>query len=464
MDWQLDVATVPLTLGPLAPDDFLVQRSGIRWFREDGEFCRPGEVIAFCNIGLTPNKGSPQLAKPFAQERRDLQVAFAPRVGGRLRKAAAASYGGFIDRLYHFQRWTPDFVIGELDCPNEELAADGTDETLRLLFLTGRRVTELTDDRSGLLTGWHDRSRAWWSDDDAAHSTVVSLATCEQSGIIRGERSAFLELFEAVHGPAHVAMIPDNVLGPSAPITLEQLNRTPAQVEAIATDLIRSFQASPTVAPPRDWIFMSCLLAALQKSPLTEDYELLTRSGIRRAASIDALVLSLNAEARVILRHRRLGYAINVYPHRIQDTSEMIRTWLLANFEPVERTLDNVRTDLIALVDAVRARSDVKFLVLNAFSTLGYEDIPTYASFDRPMGNVIATVRNKELNLLLHDIARERDIAIVDVDAIAADLGAAVNLPDGIHSSGTLQAEVRDEIVRLLRARGIPGFRPRALS
>ena len=459
------MTTVPLTLGPLAVGGFLVQRSGIRWLREDGEFCRPGEVIAFCNIGLTPNKGSPQSAKPFVQERRDLQVAFAPRVGGRLRKSAAASYGGFIDRLYHFQRWTPDFVIGELDYATERQAADGaTDETLRLLFLTGRRVTELTEDRSGLLSGWHDRSRAWWGDDDGTHGTVISIATCEQSGIIRGERSAFLELFQAVHGPAHVAMVPDYVLVPSAPVTLEQLNRTPAQAEAIATDLIRSFQASPSVAPPGDWIFVSCLLAALQRSPLTEDYELLTRNGLRRAASINALILSLNAEARVILRHRRLGYAISLYPHRIQDTGEMIRTWLTANFEPVERTLDDVRRDLLMLVDAVRARSDMKLLVLNALSTLGHEDIPTYAPVDRPMGDIIATVRNKELNLLLHDIARERDVAIVDVDAIAADLGAAVNLPDGIHGSGRLQAEVRDEIVRILRGCGIPGFRPRGLN
>lgn len=112
----------------------------------------------------------------------------------------------------------------------------------------------------------------------------------------------------------------------------------------------------------------------------------------------------------------------------------------------------------------MRARSDMKLLVLNALSTLGYADIPTYAPFDRPMGDIIATVRNKELNLLLHDIGRERDVAIVDVDAISADLGAAVNLPDGIHGSGRLQAEVRDEIVRILRGCGIRGFRPRGLN
>ena len=456
---------VPLRLGPLVADGFHVHRSGIRWLREEGQFCRPGEVIAFCNIGLVSIEASQQRAQPFAQEMRDLQVAFAPRVGGILLKSAVSAHGGFLDRLYHFHRWTPDFVIGELDCPTTELSADGaTDGTLRLLFLAGRRVTELTEVRSGLLTGWHNRSRAWWGEDDGAHGTVLSLGICDLSGIIPGERSAFLELFEAVRGPAHVAIVPDNVLVPCAPITLEQLNRTSAQVEALATDFVRLFQANANVPPPADWIFASCLLAALQKSPLTEEYDLLTRTGLHHAESVDAVILSLNAEAPVILRHRRLGYAISLHGFRIQDTSEMMRAWLTANFEPVKRTLDDVRKDMLALVDAVRARLEVKLLVLNALSTLGYEDILTYASFDRPMGDVIASVRNKELNLLLHDIARERDVAIVDVDAIAADLGAAVNLPDGIHGSGRLQAEVRGEIVRILRGCGIPGFRPRAFN
>ena len=372
----------------------------------------------------------------------------------------------FIDRLYHFHRWTPDFVIGELDCPTAELSGGRCDR---------RHVAVAFPDRTA-------RNRAHRSSLRAAHR----LARPQPRLVGRGRRRSRHR--PRVSGSATYRASSPESDRPSwscsrrfagqptlplflttcscrcAPITLEQLNRTSAQVEAIATDFIRLFQANANVPPPADWIFASCLLAALQKSPLTEEYDLLTRTGLHRAESVDAVILSLNAEAPVILRHRRLGYAISLHGFRIQDTSEMMRTWLTANFEPVKRTLDDVRKDLLALVDAVRARLEVKLLVLNALSTLGYEDILTYASFDRPMGDVIASVRNKELNLLLHDIARERDVAIVDVDAIAADLGAAVNLPDGIHGSGRLQAEVRGEIVRILRGCGIPGFRPRAFN
>jgi hypothetical protein len=91
-------------------------------------------------------------------------------------------------------------------------------------------------------------------------------------------------------------------------------------------------------------------------------------------------------------------------------------------------------------------------------STSGSETIYNYAPFDRPMGNTLLSIRRRELNLMLHDLARERDVAIVDLDAIAAEFGGNAHLPDGVHSSGALQAEVRGEILRILRARGVPGF------
>jgi hypothetical protein len=51
-------------------------------------------------------------------------------------------------------------------------------------------------------------------------------------------------------------------------------------------------------------------------------------------------------------------------------------------------------------------------------------------------------------------------LLIVDTDAIAADLGAKAHLPDGLHQSGPLQAEIRQEIIHMLAARGVPGFAP----
>ena len=51
---------------------------------------------------------------------------------------------------------------------------------------------------------------------------------------------------------------------------------------------------------------------------------------------------------------------------------------------------------------------------------------------------------------MLHDIAERRDLSIIDVDAIAADLGGAEHLPDGIHQSGSLQVALRSEILHAM--------------
>ena len=60
---------------------------------------------------------------------------------------------------------------------------------------------------------------------------------------------------------------------------------------------------------------------------------------------------------------------------------------------------------------------------------------------------------------MLHDIAREADIAIVDADAIGAELGGARAIPDAVHQNGDMQNELRKEILAILDARGARGFR-----
>jgi hypothetical protein len=83
-------------------------------------------------------------------------------------------------------------------------------------------------------------------------------------------------------------------------------------------------------------------------------------------------------------------------------------------------------------------------------STSGFEDITSYSSFDAPLGETLENISAKEMNLMLHDLADECDFSIVDVDAIAAYLGGAENLPDGIHHSAEMQAMVRSEIIHIL--------------
>jgi len=454
------LSSLPLTLGPLAPPGFTVKRSGLRWLCDEGHVCKPGEVIAFCNIGLVPDgrgKGGP---RPFAEETRDFQVALAPRVGGRVSKAPDSSRGGFLDQMMDFQRWMPDYVFGRIQCrPSERPQDHEVASAVRLLMLAGRRTTELAEVRSGQpLTGWHDRSRAWWGEGAGEHGTLLSLGICDQAGMIRGEGIPFLDMFDAVAGPAQTVFVSDDPLVPSAPVIAEQYSRTPGQIEAMAADFANTFAAGPLVPQPGDWIFGGCLMSALQRSPLSEHYDVLTRTGLRHAGPADAVLLSLAAEAKFVLRHRKLGYTVKCHDYRLAESGPAVLQWLRNNFERVNRSPDDIQRDYRNLIDTVRAKADTKFLIMNVMSTSGNETTYNYASFDPPMGETLASIRRMELNLMLHDLARERDVAIVDLDAIGAEFGGITHLPDGIHSSGALQAEMRAEILRILRARGLPGF------
>jgi hypothetical protein len=103
-----------------------------------------------------------------------------------------------------------------------------------------------------------------------------------------------------------------------------------------------------------------------------------------------------------------------------------------------------------------------RLLICNMMSTSGLDDVQSYAAFDEPLGETLSGVHAKDMNLMLCDLARAHDIAVVDTDAIAAELGGADNLRGGIHQSGAMQAETRAEILHILRARGVPGFGPAA--
>lgn len=453
------MTSIPLRLGPLAAQGYVIRRSGLRWLVADGQTCRPGEAVAFCNVGFTRDGAAPNTPPPFPGEILDLQAVLATPVGGRLRHAPQSSRGGFLDRLDHFMTWTADFVIGAVE-PAPGQAADDADGELRLTMATGRRAAELAENRVGLLTGWHDRSRAWRTE-AAPMGTLLSLGICELAGVIKGERSAFLELLEAASGAAHVAFIGDECVVPTARALAEQIRRTPAERADIARDLAANLAGGDIIPAPADWIFAGALLNALMQSPITDRYDILARDGLRRVGPADAILLSINSEPLTILRHRRLGYSLQCHAFRLASAGHAVQAWLHSHFEQVRRTDDDILADLITLIDLVRARAPAtQFLITNAISTSGFEDVQSYAAYDAPLGAALISVRDKNFNLMLHDLARSHDVAIVDVDAIAAEMGIQRSAPDGLHQNGAMQSAVRAEILAILHARGVPGFAP----
>jgi len=443
------MTSLPLSLGPLAAEGFIVRRSGLHWLCEDGHWCRPNEVIGYCNLSLEKLSGQRSGNFPMADEL-EFQVAFAPSIGGRLHIAGGYSPGGYLN-AFGLHVWNADDVVGHLDPIADAEAGAGR---LRLLLLAGRRMSGLADVDYGLLPGWHSRSRAWWGDQAGPQSTLLCIGICDAAGIVRGNEIPFVEAFEACPDPVQLVYVPDHPVVPCAPILLEQLNRTPAQRQAMAADLTSGLANSRTPATADDWLFAGALLSSLERSPMLESYDVLTPTGLRRLGPPDAVLLSLSAEMQSVLRHKKLGYSLQMLRHRQASAGPAVRAWLSSAFEPVKRSIDDIRRDYRRLIEALATKTGARVLILNRMSTSGYEDILSYAPFDAPMRETLEHVAAKEMNLMLHDLAEECDFSIVDVDAIAAVLGGTEHLPDGIHHSGAMQTVLRSEIIQALNSQG----------
>ncbi len=444
------MTVLPLRIGALHLPGYRIQHSGVHWLCEDGHQCRAGENVAYFNVGFLRTSGARDAPDPFGEGERELQFALATPVAGRLHRSLHSSFGGFFDQFQLFV-WNPDFAIGGIE-PESGCAPDVESCQLRLLMASG----------GGASGPARLARRGWRVEDDGRIGTLLNLGICELGGVIRGDRFAFEDFIGAVRGPAHVVHVSDEALVPNARLLAEQIRRTAAERAEIARDLAASLAGGPVTPAPGDWIVAGEILRALQSAPLATHYDVLTRTGLRRTGPPDAVILSLRAEPPVLLSHRRLGYVLQSHSYRIELAGPAIPAWLRANFEPIPRRVDDIRRDYAALIALIRSTApECRILIHNVMSSSGYEDIQTYAMLDASTFNRTASVRDKDLNLMLHDLAREQDIAIIDADAIAADLGGVrCFTTDAVHQSGLMQAEMRGEVLRILSALRVPGFTP----
>ena len=429
---------IALKLGSLKAGDFLVRRSAIHWLCEDGHSCASGEVVGFCTVTLEPSPNQRNAGLPMAGEQ-DFQVAIAPRTAGLLRIETGKSPGGYLG-IHGLHLWNPDHVVARLEVSDD---IQGREQNVRLLMLAGRRMSGLADVDAGILPGWHNRSRAWWGE-EGPDRTLLCLGICDAAGIVRGNQTPFIEAFQSTPEAAHLVYVPDHPVVPCAPVLLDQLLRTPNQNRAIAADLAAALGNNDRNATTSDdWLFAGALLSWLERSPIRDTYEVVTPAGLRRVGPADAVLLSLSSETNTILRHKRLGYSLQMLRHRQASAGPAIRSWLGSAFEPVKRSIDDIRRDYRRLIEAIGEQTGAKVFILNRMSTSGYEDIVSYAPFDAPMSDTLENIAAKEMNLMLHDLAQESEAMIIDVDAVAAEIGGAEHLPDGIHHSATLQALLR---------------------
>jgi hypothetical protein len=438
------LTSTALHLGPLRADGYDIFRSGFRWVCAPGEYCRPNQILAYCNVRLDPTRG--RITGPsLANEEQILQIAVASRVGGRLTVQHSTLGGDYLNVL-SVEPWDPEMVLGEFE-PGPQMDVPTNADRLRLLALAGRRMTALADLPTGILPGWHGRKRAWWCEAQQRPTTVLSLGICDTTGLILGKHAAFFELFEATTTASQFVVIPDHPLTPAAPVLIDQLHRTPAQCDAIAEDIRIALTGSAVAPSHDDWMFAGALLSTMRTNPIRDTYEIFSDAGSQQLKGPDAVLLSLSAEPQTVLRHRKLGYHVHIMRHHQLGAGPGIRAWLASAFESVRRSIDDIKADYETLIDAMKATTGSRAIILNRMSTSGLEDLSNYTPFDAPLSNTLVNIASKELNLMLHDIAETRDLSIVDVDAMAAALGAADHLSDGIHQSEEMQVALRHEVL-----------------
>lgn len=433
----------PLALGPLAAEGFGVRRSGLRWLRPDGHVCRPGELIAQVELRIVHRGASAPL--PFAGEQ-TLQVGLAAPVGGRLRIEDQSSAGGWMSFLA-VHDWAAGEVVASIET---DAAPTQAPLTLRRLMLAGRKLVRMTDTHTTLLPGWNLQARAWWGETGAPAATLLCLGVCDMTGLLRGDQGGFAEMFELAAFPAHIVHATEHPIALCAPMLVEQLLRTPAELEEIAFNIRRTLWKGSVTPTADDHLFAGALLSQLSSSPLVQQYDVLGADGLKRLAPADVILLSAMAEGGRLLRHRQLGYTLQIYNYDLDAAGPAMRAWLKGLFETVTRSVEDVRRDLERLIDETHARTGARFIIANRMSTLGRETIDNYSGLPAPLDEQLTSVRAKAINLMLHDLAESRPVSILDMDALATELGARRNLPDGVHSTGLLQDAVRRELLKLL--------------
>ncbi len=440
---------LPLTLGPLEASGYSLLRSGVRWLVADGQYCEAHQPIGYFNVSLEAT-GKVTGQPAFADEM-ELQVAIAPRVSGRLKLGDGLARGGYLS-IRTIEEWQAGDVIGQLEV--EATPEDDRAGELRALMLAGRRMTALADVHTGLMPGWHSRTRGWWADGEETPVTLLCQGVCDAVGVVTGSQTAFTEMFAMEQQATQMVYVPDHPIAPCVPILLDQITRTPAQFQAILEDAHAYFGNLNSAPTANDWMFMGSTLQALGSAPLKDNYPVFTPGGMQQLGAPQAVLMSLAVEPLAILRHKKLGYHMHVMRHHQAAAGPAVKSWLSNEFEVVKRPVEAIGKDYEALIDRLAktsgTTSGTRVIALNRMSTSGHEDISSYMGFDAPLSATLSNVAAKEMNLVLDDLAETGRMDVIDIDAIGAELGGAEHLPDGIHQSGTLQTIARKAVLECL--------------
>jgi hypothetical protein len=242
---------------------------------------------------------------------------------------------------------------------------------------------------------------------------------------------------------------------PSAKVITEQIRRTPEERESLVASLRGFIAGEEGTSRMQGWFFAAALANALGASPATTGHDVLSRAGLSEAGPPDAILLTARAETGLTMRHRESGCTFSFHGYRLHDAGPAFNRWLQANCDVVRKSAADILQDYEELIRTLRERNPrAQLLVSNITSTSGEDEVQCYAGLESPPKSVIA----KEANLICATLAQRHDVAVLDIDAIAADVGIARHSRGGLHHDGVMGAAIREELVRVLAARRVPGF------
>ncbi len=115
-----------------------------------------------------------------------------------------------------------------------------------------------------------------------------------------------------------------------------------------------------------------------------------------------------------------------------------------------EEAVQNVRADLVAIVDLIKEKLGAHVLVANA-STIDPADA-TYNYFG--LSEEPLPLRAHRLDHMLIGVSHDEGISIIDVDRLIAEIGAADNVTAAMTYSDEASAVIAAEVVRVLQDYG----------
>ena len=368
-----------------------------------------------------------------------LQIVVVAICDGIVKQAPDSSQGGWRD-LLETRTYVAGEVIGEI-IPDVASAVSAN----ICLMITNRRMTSLGDDREALWSGWHYRQRVWQVGAAPPRRTILALGICELTHALRGADRAYSEVLCGFTEPVQLVTRDDVPFVTSARVALEQMTRTEEESALIWRDLQAGLIGLGCDLTPDDWMVAGCFGQVLTDRAIVEGFPVLSAEGITQTAPADCVVLSMMAENPIQLRHKQLGYHLNMHRWLFLRIAPNVRMWIQKNFEQVRISLEELEQDYIALCEKLRMNGR-RLCLLNNIASHRSERINQYVHFKGALEDQFASYRNMSLNLMAGRLAKSIGLQIIDIDACAAELGIWHHSSDRTHHGTMLEQRIRSEL------------------